>query len=418
MPIRKKGKISKTLSFVSTHKTGLIIVVVAVALITGSLQIRQMLIKSLVADKQGVPFSKYLPLPTDPPLPSPSPIDSPSSSDTAVLGTSSEVSDTSTYTPPAPLPTDTPSPTFTPIPTPANTPAPTTNPQPSSSCSGTPNADNSQVYVSPSSTVINSAATISINLQDCNNNPASNDHLTIALTSGDSSVTINGASANSPYKALAQNGKYSFQVNSSNPTTAVFNIQDTDHSFQVTTPGYHNPQVTFSSSAGNPSCTPDGDARYSNAYFPSGSINVGSNATITIELRDCNNQATLGSDTITVTPKSVDPSFQFVGYGGGSFTLPHGQTSFQVTSQNPGTNTFTIRDTTQGFDVTGPGYSTPTVTFTSNATPAPSAAPTSTPTPNPSSASTPAPTDTPAPTLTPSPAPTATPSPSPTPSST
>ncbi len=348
----------------------------------------------------------------------PSPLDSPSPSDNSVLGVSTD--STSSYSVgggnitsvPTPLPSFIPSP----LPSYAPQSAPTTATNTSSppSCSGTPNADNSQVYVTPSSTAVNNAVNIRVELRDCNNTLVSNDNLTMSLISGDSSTTINGSSAGFSYNAQAQNGLYSFAVNSQKPGTNTFKIQDKDHNFEVTIPGYHPPAVTFTiTGSGNSSCTADGDAEWSNAYFPSNAVNVGSNVTITIDLRDCNKQATLQSDTITITPNSVDSTFQFVGYGSGAFSLPQGQSSFQVTSQNPGLKTFTIRDTTNRFDVTGPHYSSPSVTFSGSSTPpSPSPSASDTPTPTPSSSPSPSPSVSPTPTdsSTPSPSDTASPS--------
>ncbi|MCL5784340.1 MAG: hypothetical protein M1142_03230 [Patescibacteria group bacterium] len=345
------------------------------------------------------------------------PTNAPSPVDHSVLGIFTNPTSSNDIGSTDELPTPT---TIAPSPTPTPTPAPitettttTTNTSPSSSCTGTPNADNSQVYINPSSSAVNTVVNVVVELRDCNNNDVSSDNLTMSLVSGDSSTTINNSSVSSPYQAQAQNGRYTFIVNSQKPGANTFNIQDTSRNFPVTMPGYHTPTVTFTSTDSvNSSCTADGDAEWSNAYFPSGPVNVGSNATITIDLRDCHNQTTLGSDTLTVTPNSVDPTFQFVGYGNGAFTLPQGQTSFQVTSQNAGSNTFTIKDTTNGFNVTGPHYSSPSVTFASSplspsptpsATPTPSSSPAQTPTPTPDLSVSPTPTLSPVPSITPTP---------------
>lgn len=111
------------------------------------------------------------------------------------------------------------------------------------------------------------------------------------------------------------------------PTIIIPTMTPTPIPTQIPTP---TPQISS-----NVLCTPAGDARYSNAYvnnsnFP-GNFQVGSTSTITIVLKDCNGQSSLNSDTITITPNNVDSTFLFVGFGGGSFTLPQGQFSFQVT---------------------------------------------------------------------------------------
>lgn len=389
----------KLFSFIFTHKIGLFILVLIISVLAGSLIFREKFIKTITIDKSGVSYNTYQPLPVTTPLPTSIATDSAASNDNTVLGTST---DNSSYTPPVYSPPKIPdSPSFTPAPTPAPTAAPTQSTNSSPSCD--PNADKSQVYVSPSSVAINSTSTISVELRDCNNNLASNGHLTITMTSGDAATTINGSA--SPYKAQAQDGKYSFTVKSPNPTTAIFKIQDTDHNFEVTMPNYKTPQVTFTSGSSNLGCASGKDAAYySYVRYPSASVDVGSKVTITIDLRDCNNQATLGGDTVTVTPKSVVAGFQFVGFGTGSFTLPGGQRTFQVTSSSAGTNTFTVMDTTGGFEVTDSKNQTPTITFTNAA---------STPTPTPSVSSTPSPSASPSPTPTPTPTLSQTPTPSP-----
>ncbi len=149
---------------------------------------------------------------------------------------------------------------------------------------------------------------------------------------------------------------------------------------------------TVSSGSNTSSCANSGEC-CSNAVFPSSPVAIGSNTTVFVDFSACNNSSSYSSDTITVYPSSVDSTFQVVGSGSLPYTLSNGQSSFRVTSQNVGSNTFTIQDTTRGFKITGsnPPYSTPNVTFTGS---------TSTPTPTPTAASTVTPTATPSPTST------------------
>ncbi|MCX6791712.1 MAG: hypothetical protein NT149_01595 [Candidatus Gottesmanbacteria bacterium] len=284
---------------------------------------------------------------------------------------------------------------------------------------GTPTVDNSQVYVSPSTTQVNTAATISVELSDCNKTIAPvSDTLTIALISGDSGTKINGSSA--PVTLETQNGKVSFSVTSSNATTATFLITDATRSFPVTTPGYHNPSVTFTSgSSGNVNCTTSAGAPnswYSDVYpNPPITTSTGS-VTLLVVLRDCFKNTTSVGDSLSISLASGDSGTQVNG-NSLPYTLSaqNGQASFTVTSQVTGTVTLVITDTTSSFTVTDPNNHNPSITFSgsSASTPTPTPIPGDTPTPTPASTDTP----TPASTDTPTPSPTSsdTPSPSPTP---
>jgi hypothetical protein len=303
------------------------------------------------------------------------------------------------------IPTATPYPITTLAPLPIITPAPVTSAP--YSCAGTPTVDNSQIYVSSSTTQVNSTSTISVELSDCNNSIAPvSDSLTITLVSGDAGTKINGASA--PVTFTTQNGKVSFSVTSPNATTATFLVTDTTRSFAVTTPGYHNPSVTFTNnSSGNANCTTANgipNTWYSDVYpNPPVSTSNGS-ITIIVDLRDCNQKLAPVSDVLNISVSSGNSDTQM---NNGSLpqnvTTQNGEAKFTLSSQMNGTVTLSVQDTTSGFNVTDPNNHNPTITFT-NANPS-TPTPTDTPTPTPGSTDTPTPTpvstDTPTPSGTP-----------------
>ena len=339
-------------------------------------------------------------------------LDNLSSSDSSVLGISDQTSfpnvkNNSTFSIPTPYPiiTQAPLPTIIPEST-TNTYSYSSTP----SCAGTPTAYNSEAIVSSSSTLVNNAITITVELLDCNNNYAPvNDSLTISLSNSDSSARINGSS--SPVTIQAQNGKATFSVNSQNATTDTFVISDTSKSFTITDPHNHNPSVTFTNnSSGNSNCTTGTGVPnlwYSDVYpNPPISTNNGS-ITIIVDLRDCNQKLTLASDTLNISVSSGNSDTQM---NGGSLpqnvTTQNGEAKFTISSQMNGTVTLTIQDTTSGFTVTDPNNHNPTITFTS------SSVSTLTPTPTPATIDTPTPA--PAETVTPTPAPTEVPTPTPT----
>ncbi len=319
-------------------------------------------------------------------------------SDAGVLEVSPAVENDETF------PTPTPYPIVTEAPLPVVTPEPitTTDTSSASSCTGTPTVDNSQVYVSPSTTQVNSTSTISVDLSDCNNTTAPvTDTLTIALVSGDSGTKINGSLA--PVTIETQNGKVSFSVTSPNATTATFLITDTTRSFQVTTPGYHNPSVTFTNnSSGNAHCTTAAGVPnlwYSDVYpNPPISTTNGSIGLI-VDIYDCNQQLAPVSDTLNISVSSGNSDTQM---NGGSLpqnvTTQNGEARFTISSQMNGTVTLSVQDTTSGFTVTNINSANPSITFSGS----PASTPTDTPTPTPAPVSTdtptPVPTDTPTPT--------------------
>lgn len=319
-----------------------------------------------------------------------------------------------------PFPTYTPFPTLTPLVIPTLIPRPTSMPQPTSvlvpSCDGTPTAYNSQVYVSTSTSLVNSQVTISVELLDCHNTLTGvSDSLTISLTSPNGSVTMNGAPL--PITIQAQNGKASFFVNSSVSGTFTFVITDTSRSFTVTDPHNHNPSVTFgNNTSGNPNCTTPGgipNGWFSNVYPSSPvSIPVGSFITFTVDIRDCNKNRVSGTEMITISMSPGDSTTQVNGNNPPySFSVQNGEGTFTVTSHNPGTNSFVVRDGTSSFTVTDANNHNPSVVFTSTVTPTPTSGPI-TPTATPPSGA--SPTQSPTPTQTQSASPTVTPTPKPT----
>ncbi len=339
-------------------------------------------------------------------------IDNLTSSDSSVLGVSDNNSSTNVeYNNTFPTPTSYPIITLVPLPTftPQSTTTTYSTPTSTPSCAGKPTSDNSQVYVSSSSTQVNNAVTISVELRDCNNNFASvNDDLKISLLNSDSSARINGSS--SPVTIKAQNGKAAFSVNSQNTTTDTFVITDTSNSFDVTMPGYHNPSVTFTNgNSGNPNCTTGAgvpNSWYSDVYPVSPvSAVVGSTVTFTVEIRDCNKNETSITDTLSISLSSGDPSTQVSGNNFPfSVTTQNGHASFTITSSNAGNNTFIVQDTTNSFPVTDTNNHNPSVTFngSSTSTPTDTPTPTSASTDTPTSAPITAPTDSPTPLPTPS----------------
>ena len=347
------------------------------------------------------------------------------SADTGILGASDD--STSADIEETPLPKFTPFPTFPPIPSLAPIPTPTPTPitYPSSApttCAGKPIEDNSQVYVSPSTTAVGNSATISVELRDCNNNFAPvNDTLTVTLSSGDSEMKINGAS--SPVTVQAQNGKATFTITSQNATTGTFVIFNSTRPFTVTTPGYHNPAVTFTSSAsggsGNTNCTTSvgaPNAYYSDIYpNPPVTTSTGS-VTLQAVIRDCFKNTTSVSDSLIISLISGDAGTKVNGNSlPYTISAQNGQASFTVASQVNGTVTLKVQDATSSFTITDPNNHNPSITFSGSS----NANPTDTPTPTPavSGSATPTPTQgtQATPTLTPTPTSFVSLTPSPTP---
>lgn len=238
-------------------------------------------------------------------LPTPILISSPSAY-TDVLGTSEDITPVdSSYEVPASIPY--PVITLATYPTPTPYQVTTTTTSSSSSCTGQPTVDNSQVYVTPKTTAVGSSASIEVDLQDCNNAIAPvSDTLTVTLVSGDSGTKINGSA--SPVTIETKNGKVTFSVTSSVATTATFLITDTTRSFTVTTPGYHNPSVTFTSgstgSSGNANCTTSAGAPntwYSDVYPNPPITTTTGSVTLQVVIRDCFQNTTTVNDALTIS---------------------------------------------------------------------------------------------------------------------
>ncbi len=233
------------------------------------------------------------------------PSDTPTPQNNNVLGTSTNsINNNSgggdtllTVTPfPTKIPNPTPYPTLAPLPTivpnlstptPTPTPTPTTSPH---SCAGLGASPGQPVFYysetsSPQS--VSDTGTISIDLRDCNNNSAPvSDTLTISQQSGPN-TSINGDNT-PPVSIESSGGKASFIVSSPVSGTAVYLVTDTTHSFNVTDPNNHNPQVTFTVSS--PASTPT--PTMSPTPSPTGGITITPSLTVSPS----------PSVTITLTP--------------------------------------------------------------------------------------------------------------------
>jgi hypothetical protein len=314
---------------------------------------------------------------------------------------------------PTPFPTFAPLPTIAPAPTVTTTnTSSTSNSSGNPNCttgSGVPNAWYSDVYPNPPMTTSTDSITLIVYIRDCNKNTAPvNDNLTVTLTSNDSTAKINGSL--SPATIQTQNGQASFSVSSQNTTTDTFTIQDTSNNFTVTDINNHNPSVTFTNtssgnSSGNPNCTTANGVPnfWYSEVSPSSPVAAatGSTVTFTVNIQDCGKN-NVSSDNLTFSQTSNDSSLTVNGSAPPvSVQAQNGVATFNVTSQNAETDTFTIQDTTSNFTVTDANNRNPSVVFSgssSTPTPTPTSNP-ATPTPTPPSTLTPTPTNTPTPTL-------------------
>lgn len=105
----------------------------------------------------------------------------------------------------------------------------------------------------------------------------------------------------------------------------------------------------------------------SQVYLSSKSVQVGGIVTITVELRDCNNNLA-SNDALKISLQNSDSTAKINGQSSSvTINAENGKASFTVTSQTAGTDTFLITDTNQNFTVTMPGYHNPSIIFTSNA---------------------------------------------------
>lgn len=365
----------------------------------------------------------YFAAPSDSPLPT---VIFPSSKPSEVLGNS-------TYSPPpnnAPPVISTLFPTFAPLPSivPVATPnivIPTvTNNNSSSSnnssnpnCTtgaGVPNTWYSDVYPNPPITTNTGSVTLIVDIRDCSINLAPvSDTISVSLSSGDPNTKVNGNSL--PTTVTTTNGEVKFSVSSQLSGTVTLVVQDTTRNFTVTDVNNHNPVITFSGSSsgssGNSNCTTGAgvpNTWYSDVYPTSPvSANTGSSATFSLIIRDCNKNTVSSTENITVTQTSNDSSFTVNGSSSpGNFQAVNGQATFTISSQNAGTDSFTVRDTTSSFNITDTNNNNPSVVFSgSTSSPAPSASPTPSPSSGPSPSPSPTPTPTPSSSSSPTPSP-------------
>ena len=413
-------RVNNMVLFLQKHKISVSASIFVIAVLFVLLVSRDYVMSKL-GETPKISGEDYYAAPSDSPLPAvefPSP-----STPSGVLGTS-------TYSPPsnnAPETISTPFPTFAPLPTVMPVPTPTiviptttnsssSNNSGNSNCttgSGVPNAWYSDVYPNPPVTTNTGSITLLVYIRDCNKNTAPvNDSLTITLSSSDSTAKINGSS--SPVTIQAQNGQASFSVSSQNNITDYFTVQDTTNNFTVTDINNHNPSVTFTNTvSGNSNCTTaSGVANFwYSEVSPASPIsaNTGSTVTLTVNIKDCNKN-NVSSDNLTFSQTSSDSSLTVNGHASPiTVQAQNGVVIFDVTSQNTGTDTFTIQDTTGNFTVTDANNHNPSIVFSG---------PSSTPAPTPSASPTPSPSGSPTPTTSPSGTPTPTPSPSATPTPT
>jgi hypothetical protein len=324
--------------------------------------------------------------------------------------TNSGSDDSNSYdnTIPTPFPTLAPLPTIAPYVAPATTTS--TSSSGNSNCTtgdGIPNSYYSDVYPNPTITTNTGSVDLIVEIRDCNgqykNAPVS-DKLSISLSSGDSNTLINGNKL--PYSNITtQNGEAKFTVTSQVVGIVTLVIHDDTSNFTVTDRTDHNPSITFTNnSSGNSSVssncsTANGVANFWYSTFSPASpinANTGSTATITVNIQDCS-QNNVSSDNLTFSQTSNDSSLTVNGSSAPvSVQAQNGVATFNVTSQNAGTDTFTIQDTTGNFPVTDiHNDKTSSIVFSgsSTATPTPTAAPVTNPTDTP--LPTAAPSDTP-----------------------
>lgn len=113
-------------------------------------------------------------------------------------------------------------------------------------------------------------------------------------------------------------------------------------------------------------CAGTANVDKSQVYVSSNSVQVGSTSTITVELRDCNNNLA-SNDSLRISLQNSDATAKVNGQSPSvTIQAQNGKATFTVASQTAGTDTFLITDTNQNFPVTMPGYRNPSVTFTNN----------------------------------------------------
>ncbi|MCL5435063.1 MAG: hypothetical protein M1405_01605 [Patescibacteria group bacterium] len=419
--------VRKIMAFLIKHKipaTGLVFVIAFIAV---ALWYRGYLISKMNAVPDNASSESSYSLKSDSPLPtnstSPTPSDTPDTTD--VLGTSTKNSASYNNVPltlPTPFPTFAPLPTIAPLPITTTTNTSSGNNTPANpNCTtgaGVPNSWYSDVYPNPSASSTNTGSiTLYVYIRDCNKNTAPvSDKLNISLSSGDSNTQINEHSL--PYSVTTQNGIASFTVSSQVSGIVTLVVQDATSNFTVTNIYNNNPSITFTNttvsgnSTGNSNCTTaSGVANFwYSEVSPASPIpaNTGSTVILTVNIKDCNKN-NVSSDNLTFSQTSNDSSLTVNGHAPPiTVQAQNGVATFNVTSQNAGTDTFTIQDTTSNFTVTDANNHNPSIVF-SGSSPIPTPAPSATPTPSPSGS--PTPTPSPSGTPTPTPSPSATPTP-------
>jgi flagellar basal body-associated protein FliL len=388
----------KIAAFFIRYKILITIVIFLIAFVAAALWYRGYLLSKMKAAPASSPDEIYNSTPQDNQIPTiavPSPFDNSSFNNTL----------------PSPFPTFAPLPTIAPYVAPPTTTTNTSsgNNSGNSNCTtgpGVPNSWYSDVYPNPPVSTNNGSIALLVYIRDCNQNTTPvNDNLTVTLTSNDPTANINGAS--SPVNIQTQNGYASITVSSQNTVTDTFTIQDTSHNFAVTDINNHNPSVAFTNSSngsGNSNCTTGPGVPnfwYSEVSPPSPiTAATGSTVTLTVNIKDCGKN-NVSSDNLTLTQTSNDSSLTVNGSSApASVNAQNGVVAFNLSSQNAGTDTFTIRDNTANFTVTDANNHNPSIVFSG------SSAPVSTPTPTPTG--TPSVTDTPTPTVAPTDTPTPT----------
>lgn len=399
-----QGNLGKFKTFLVSHKALILCVVSTLITLTGGILFRTHLASIPSKISSGFSINGYKPLPDFPSASlSALPVEEPSPSDSAVLGESTINSVPNiSYTP---LPSYSPLPNPTPIPdlstnttssTTSNSNSSSGNPNCTSS-SGTPNSWYSDVYFGSSlsgsgsgSANVGSSATFSIAIRDCFKSLVSSDQ--ISISSSNPNVQI------SPVSIQVSNGQASFTVTSQTSTTAVLKVHDNNNGFDITDSNNNSPSVIFGNSGtGGSSCAGIATEANSEVYTHPSSLTVGSTSQIEVDLLDCNNNLISSPDTVDIKLLGGDSGVQVDGQSLSpsiSKSASGGKVFFSVTANVAVQYTFSITDTSKNprLNITGPNYSTPSVTFIAN-----NSSPTSTPTVSPTSSPTVSPSVSPSP---------------------
>jgi hypothetical protein len=385
--------VRKIVAFVIKHKISLTILVAFIAFIIVAMWYRGYLLAKMSTTVNNNDNEIFNSTSSNNPLPSiaiPSPTETPSS---GVLGASNSYNPYAPVTVPTPYPTFAPLPTLPPLPTitmpVVNTSSNNSSGNPNCTTgSGAPNSWYSDVYPNPSAASTSTGSiTMYVYIRDCNQNTAPvKDKLTISLSSGDSNTQINGNKL--PYSVTTQDGYVKFSVSSQVTGTVTLIVHDDSSNFTVTNINNQNPAITFTTSAsGNSNCTTA--AGVANFWYsevsPASPISAstGSTVTLTVDIKDCS-QNDVSSDKLTLTQTSSDSSVTVNGYAPPiTVQAQNGKATFNVISQNAGTDTFTIQDATSNFTVTDAKNQNPSIIFSGSST-SPTPTPTPTPTVSPS----------------------------------